>query len=422
MHPRHRIDIGRRDLAFALLSCARRHDRERLAERIERLVSPPHDAIACLSVRSGFDLLLGALALPQGSEVVVSAITHPDMVGILELHGLRPVPADLELDTLAPRPDAVEAAVAPATKAILVAPLFGSGIEIAPLASLARKAGLLLIEDCAQALREPRLRADEHADVSLFSFGPIKTATALGGGVVRVRDASLRARMRERMQTWPVQPTRELVARALKFGALSFLAHPQLFRVFVRACERRGRDLDELLSSFVRGFNVPYDDPRFAARIRRRPSGPLLALLERRLERFDRGRLARGAALGERLAGALPEGFFHPGRDGPARTHWVFPLVAADPPALIAALRERGFDAAPPHATSAITVVPAPPERQELDPVCARWLMEHVVFLPAYPELGERALERLLAALRDAAALAPPVPPPAPAPVPTPVS
>ena len=56
----------------------------------------------CLSVRSAWDLLLHVLAWPAGSEVIVSAITHPDMITILRAHGLVPVPVDVDLDTLAP--------------------------------------------------------------------------------------------------------------------------------------------------------------------------------------------------------------------------------------------------------------------------------------------------------------------------------
>ncbi|HXF98882.1 MAG TPA: DegT/DnrJ/EryC1/StrS family aminotransferase, partial [Gaiellaceae bacterium] len=354
MYPRHRIDIRPGDLAFAAVACARPWRRERLERAIEELVAPPDDALACLSVRSAFDLLLGALDLPAGSEVLVSAITHPDMVGILELHGLTPVPVDLDLETLAPSPELAEELVSERTRMLLVAPLFGCGVDLAPLAAVASRHGLLLVEDLAQDLREPGLAGSPHADVSLFSFGPIKTATALGGAVARVRDDGLRARMRAALAAWPLQPRRELLARTARFALLAALARPAAYGAFVRACRRRGRDLDELLSSFVRGFRVPYHDPAFAARIRRRPSAPLLALLRRRLATFDRERLARRAALGERLASALPQELFHPGRRAPVRTHWVFPVVAGDPGRLLAEVRRQGLDAAPARATSAI--------------------------------------------------------------------
>ncbi len=64
-----------------------------------------------LSVRTAFDLYLKALDLPRGSRVVCSALTIPDMVTIFEAHGLVLVPVDLDPDTLAPEPGALEAEV-----------------------------------------------------------------------------------------------------------------------------------------------------------------------------------------------------------------------------------------------------------------------------------------------------------------------
>lgn len=64
-----------------------------------------------LSVRTAFDLYLKALKLPRGSVVICSALTIPDMVTIFEEHGLVLVPVDINPDTLAPEPGALEAAV-----------------------------------------------------------------------------------------------------------------------------------------------------------------------------------------------------------------------------------------------------------------------------------------------------------------------
>ena len=55
-----------------------------------------------LSVRTALDLLLEAWALPRGSEVLMSAVTIPDMVAIVRHHGLVPVPVDLDMRRLAP--------------------------------------------------------------------------------------------------------------------------------------------------------------------------------------------------------------------------------------------------------------------------------------------------------------------------------
>jgi perosamine synthetase len=117
LHPRHRIDASVADALYALAASGR-----------VRAPATPElgPALVCLSVRSAFDLLLCALDLPPGDEVLVSAVTHPDMVRILELHGLRPVPVDLDPWTLAPEPWSLRAAVTERTRAVLVAHLFGA--------------------------------------------------------------------------------------------------------------------------------------------------------------------------------------------------------------------------------------------------------------------------------------------------------
>src|SRR2546429_9968136 len=93
MYARHRLDIGLTDLASAAAATWRRS------------ASPqpePTGALRCLSVRSGFHLLLGALALPAGREAVFSALTHPAMPRLVDRLGLAPAPRDIVPATLAP--------------------------------------------------------------------------------------------------------------------------------------------------------------------------------------------------------------------------------------------------------------------------------------------------------------------------------
>jgi dTDP-4-amino-4,6-dideoxygalactose transaminase len=248
---------------------------------------------------------------------------------------------------------------------------------------------MLVVEDCAQSLRGPHDRGDELADVSLFSFGAIKTATALGGALARVGDERLAERMKVRQEGWPVQPRRQFALRALKFAGLRALGQPRVYWSFSRLLAAAGRDLDDVVNGSVRGF------PRgeLLRQIRRRPSAPLLALLARRLSRFDTARIEARAQAGRRVAAALPGDVVQPGRAAPDGTNWVFPVVTNHREKLVATLRRAGFDAAV--ATSGIASVAAPPDRLDLSPELADRTMAEIVFLPAYPELGDRELARL---------------------------
>ena len=159
----------------------------------------------CLSVRTGLDLVLKALELPVGSEVLISAMTIPDMVRILKHHGLVPVPLDLRARDMSPQVELLENGLTPKTKAILVAHLLGGRFDMIPFVEFAKRHGLCLLEDCGQAFEGDRYHGHDEADVSMFSFGPIKTATALGGGLLRVKNEDLRQRIRTRQFEYPVQ-------------------------------------------------------------------------------------------------------------------------------------------------------------------------------------------------------------------------
>ena len=126
------------------------------------------DGIVCLSVRSGFELLLDALELEAGDEIAFSAITHPDMVRIAEARGLRVLPVDLDLKSLEPDSQALERALGPSTRLIVVAHLFGGLARLGQVAEIARRQEIVVVEDCAQSVRRPgRPRRRERGRVAL---------------------------------------------------------------------------------------------------------------------------------------------------------------------------------------------------------------------------------------------------------------
>ena len=252
----------------------------------------------------------------------------------------------------------------------------------------------MLIEDCAQSFRGPDDAGSPLADISLFSFGAIKTATALGGSLVRVQDPELLERMRRLHAQWPAQRRRDYAARVLKFVGLVALARPRPYWLFERSVRLARKDFDSFVADAVKGF----PGPALLSRIRRRPSEALLALVERRLRRFDRSRLGRRERLGEYVADGLPPSLFHPGHAALERTHWVFPVVAPDRARLTTSLRRSGFDAAT--ATSSLSAVRAPEDRPELTPATAARIMNDIVFLPLYPELDETELDEILGGRR----------------------
>jgi perosamine synthetase len=306
---------------------------------------------------------------------------------------------DIDPETLAPRPGMLQAALTPRTRAVLVAHLFGGLMDLSSVASFAREHGLFLVEDCAQAFQGPERVGDPASDLSMYSFGTLKTSTALGGAVLRVRDHDVLRGMREIQASYPVQRRGEYLKKLLKVLGLVVVSRPRPYGLLVRVCTRLGSDLDALVNGVVRAFPVQESAELLFRRLRRRPSAPLLAMLSRRIRTFDEVRLARRAAAGERVARRLEVATVHPGGDSLRRTHWLFPVVVPDPGALILGLRWRGFDAS--RATSSIAVVEAPAGRSS--PAEASRMMSGVVFLPVYPGLSQDAFDDMVELINDCA-------------------
>ncbi len=413
MLPRLPLDIGWSDLAVGFGSAVVARDRERLVREIEQLWSPGAEALAALSVRSGFDLLLAALNLPAGSEIAYTAATIGDMVRIIEHHGLKPVPIDLDMHQLGPRPAQLEAALSARTRAILFVHLFGARHDLGPIAEVARHRQLLLIEDCAHAFVGRSYVGDPLADVSLFSFGPIKTATALGGAMLTVRNPELLARMRTIERQRPLQGRSFFARRCLKYALLKAACWPPVYGALFKLCQLLGQDPNAQVSRMVRGFA---GSDLFAA-LRRRPSVPLLALLARRLRRYGRAEIEGRRQVGEWASQLLDDAsngndgsdgsanstaIQRPGRQANDHTYWLYPVLARRPERLVSRLQAAGFDAA--RGTVSFGVIDPDGSATGDHSPEAQAALSHVVYLPLARGLSKRQVERICAVVQEDAA------------------
>src|SRR5207245_5989912 len=139
MHARKQLDIRWQGLVSAAFYCAfRRSIRDKEAE-LEGLFAPGYPVLSAFTVRTGFDLWLGALGLPAGSEILMTALTIPEMVNIVKRHGLVPIPLDIESGIMAPAISTIESAITERTCAIVVAHLFGTRLPMRQMIELAKK-------------------------------------------------------------------------------------------------------------------------------------------------------------------------------------------------------------------------------------------------------------------------------------------
>jgi len=151
-----------------------------------------------IGVASGSDALLLALMALQigpGDEVITTPFTFFSTVSAIVRVGARPVFADIDLDTFNIDPKRVEEVLTERTKAIIPVHLFGLCAEMHEILDIAKRHGLKVIEDAAQALGAEYIdpngtpkKAGTMGDIGCFSFYPTKNLGGAGDGGLLATD------------------------------------------------------------------------------------------------------------------------------------------------------------------------------------------------------------------------------------------
>lgn len=158
-------------------------------ERFEQAVADYVGAKHAVAVSSGTAALHAAVAaagIGSGDEVIVSCMSFVATANAIVYMGGTPVFADIVPETLLINPAHVEALITAKTKAIIAVDYAGQPCDYAELNRISEKYGLLLIADSSHSLGA-RLRGKACgvlADMSTFSFHPVKPLTSGEGGMV----------------------------------------------------------------------------------------------------------------------------------------------------------------------------------------------------------------------------------------------
>jgi dTDP-4-amino-4,6-dideoxygalactose transaminase len=159
----------------------------------------PH-AIGCNSGTDALVLALRALGIGPGDEVITASFSFFATAEAISAVGATPVFVDVEESTYLIDPQRIEAAITPATRALIPVHLFGRPVDMERIGAIAAAHGLKVIEDCAQATGAHwnGRPVGSWGDAGCFSFFPTKNLGAAGdGGAVTVRDPELAQRVRE---------------------------------------------------------------------------------------------------------------------------------------------------------------------------------------------------------------------------------
>lgn len=154
-------------------------------------------AVALASGTAGMHILLAALGIGPGDEVITPSMTWASTPNLIELAGAKPVWADIDRDTLMTTAAFVEPLITDRTRAIIPVHFAGAPVDLDPLRALAARRGIPLVEDAAHAAGTSYRGAPVGATgTSIFSFHPIKNITTGEGGMFCSDDEELLTRIR----------------------------------------------------------------------------------------------------------------------------------------------------------------------------------------------------------------------------------
>jgi dTDP-4-amino-4,6-dideoxygalactose transaminase len=176
-------------------------------------------AVGVNSGTSALHLALLAAGIGPGDEVITTPFTFIATIATIQYAGARPVLVDIEPRSFTLDPRRIEAAITPRTKAIVPVHLYGQPADMDPILEPARKRGLVVIEDAAQAhgAEYRGRRAGGVGAMGCFSFYPVKNLGAYGeGGAVTTNNPEYDRKLRM-LRNWGAEKKYEHLLKGFNY-------------------------------------------------------------------------------------------------------------------------------------------------------------------------------------------------------------
>lgn len=247
----------------------------------------------------------------------------------------------------------------------------------------------------------------------LYSFGVLKFSTALGGGMAKIADRTLYAKMRQLSQADPVQDTQQYARNVKKYFYLYWLLNvPYVIKPLMYLVRLFRLNHMEFVVNRLRAFTtVPKPEELFLS-LRRQPCRPLLAFLLHRFRTYDyehlRTQKQAGLYVIERLS--QTPGLRFVGTRCPMQNFWLFPMLVAKPDLFVRLLSQQHVDAYRDSTqlnviTKQLTDTDNLPVSIDENHKCpnAEHLIEHVIYLPVHCYVPRNVLDQLVTVVQRTA-------------------
>jgi len=167
-------------------------------EQFRTLTGAGH-AVSVASATAGMHILLMALGIGSGDEVITPSMTFASTINMIALIGAKPIFVDVHYDTLNINADEIEARITSRTRAIIPVHFAGAPAEMDRIREIAGRHHLSVIEDAAHAIgtRFQGTHAGGFGGIAVFSFHPIKNITTGEGGMITHSDDLFEKKLRK---------------------------------------------------------------------------------------------------------------------------------------------------------------------------------------------------------------------------------
>jgi dTDP-4-amino-4,6-dideoxygalactose transaminase len=354
------------------------------------------------SGRAALGSILAAIDLPEGSEVLLPALTfHSVPRAVLEAR-LHPTYLDVGKTTYCIDPDLIEQAITRKTRAIIPTHLYGRACDMDAIRKIAERHGLFVIEDCAQSCggKYGDHRLGSIGGASFFSLGPTKNLSALWAGMIAVHSDELAAKVRTAIQQFNPLSRLTLARRVAFSGAMRIATRPLVWRTFVSTALspfiRKGKDPIESATTEAPVEIPSADDPGFRMPLPLQAAVGLTGIAK--LDAQNQRRIRNG----ERLLQELQD---TQGLDLPASSptgeniFMSFPVQVENRADFKRRLFKLGVDTAFGYMTAG-KALPGFEEHSSPAPN-AEAAIERMVHLPVYPELSDDDIDRIAEAVKS---------------------
>jgi perosamine synthetase len=223
--------------------------------------------VACSNCTTGLHMAMVAMGIGPGDEVIVPDFTLIVSANTVILTGAKPVLVDVDPKTWCIDAGLIEEKITPRTKAIMVVHMYGHPCDMTSIMNIAKKHGLRVIEDCAQAhgAEVNGRKAGSFGDAACFSFYGNKILTTGEGGMVLCRDEKLAKKMQLLRNQGFQEPrfVHEVMGfnyRITNVQAAIGLAQTEMVEEKIEKKTWLGREYNELLAD-VPDITLPYEEP-----------------------------------------------------------------------------------------------------------------------------------------------------------------